>query len=98
MNLKNFLVSNLRKAVLHEPQKEIDIQDSIEQIFIGKGFTKGTDYDREVGRVKVSIKEYKPDFIFPKLDLALEVKFSKTVAKSKEIIDEIIGNIAFPAR
>jgi hypothetical protein len=35
LNLKNFLVSNLRKAVLHEPEKEIDIQDSIEQIFIG---------------------------------------------------------------
>jgi hypothetical protein len=39
--------------------------------------------------VKVSIKEYKPDFIFLKLDLALEVKFSKTTAKSKEIVDQI---------
>lgn len=93
LNLKNFLVSNLRKAVLHEPEKEIDIQDSIEQIFIGKGLSKGTDYDREVGRVKVSIKEYKPDFIFLKLDLALEVKFSKTTAKSKEIVDEINADI-----
>lgn len=38
-------------------------------------------------------KEYKPDFIFPKLDLALEVKLSKTKAKSKEIVDEINADI-----
>lgn len=93
LNLKNFFVSNLRKAILRSPENEIYVQDSIEQILIGRGYSKGLDYDREVGRVKVSIKEVKPDFIFPKLSLALEVKLSKTQTKSKEIVDEINADI-----
>lgn len=93
INLKNFFTSNLRKAVLKEPEIEQDIQDVIEQLLIGKGFAKGIDYDREVGRVKVSIKEVKPDFIFPKLNLALEIKLSKTQNKSKAIVDEINADI-----
>lgn len=93
INLKNFLGSSLRKAILHEPENEAYIQDTIEQLLIGKGLSKGIDYDREVGRLKVSIKEYKPDFIFLKLDLALEIKLSKTKSKSKGIVDEINADI-----
>ncbi len=93
INLKNFMTANLRKAVMREPKDEQYIQDVIEQLLIGKGLTKGIDYDREVGRVRVSIKEYKPDFIFPQLDLALEVKLSKSKAKSKVIVDEINADI-----
>jgi hypothetical protein len=92
-NLKNFFQSNLRKAVLHEPQKESDVQDTVEQLLIGKGLTKGIDYDRETGRVRVSIKEVIPDFILLKLDLALEIKFTKNVAKTKTIVDEINADI-----
>ncbi|HEY1045382.1 MAG TPA: hypothetical protein VGF79_03015 [Bacteroidia bacterium] len=93
LNLKNFLGSSLRKAVLHEPENEMYIQDTVEQLLIGKGLSKGIDYDREVGRLKVSIKEYKPDFIFLKLDLAFEIKLSKSKAKSKAIVDEINADI-----
>ena len=92
-NLKNFFIANLRKAVLKEPEIEEDIQNVIEQLLIGKGFSKGVDYDREVGRIKVSIKEVIPDFIFPKLDLALEIKFSKSKRKSKVLVDEINADI-----
>jgi hypothetical protein len=92
-NLKNFFQANLRKAVLIDPANEYDIQDVAEQILIGKGYLKGFDYDREVGRVKVSIKENKPDFIFQKLDLALEIKFSASKVKSKKIVDEINADI-----
>lgn len=93
LNLKNFFSSNLRKAIMREPENENYIQETVEQLLIGKGFSKGIDYDKEVGRVKVSIKEYKPDFIFPKLDLALEIKISKTKVKSREIVDEINADI-----
>jgi hypothetical protein len=93
LNLKNFFIANLRRAILHDPASEIDIQDTIEQLLIGKGLSKGIDYDREVGRIKISIKEVKPDFIFPKLSLALEIKLSKTKTKSKEIVDEINADI-----
>lgn len=54
---------------------------------------KGVDYDRETGRVKVSIKEVVPDFILPKLGLAIEVKLSKDRSKSKIIVDEINADI-----
>ena len=54
---------------------------------------KGVDYDREVGRVKVSIKEVVPDFILQKLGLAIEVKLSKSATKSRTIVDEINADI-----
>ena len=93
LNLKNFLSVNLRKAVMSEPKREKDIQDLIEQLLIGREMIKGLDYDRERGRVKVSAKEVIPDFIFPKYDLALEVKFTKDSLKTKEIIDQINADI-----
>lgn len=93
-NLKNFLQANLRKAVIRStPEREIDVQDAIEQLLIGRGLTKGLDYDRETGRVKVSIKEVVPDFVFPRLELALEVKLAKDKDKSKVIVDEINADI-----
>ena len=92
-SLTNFLQVNLRKAVFHEPEKEMNIQDAVEQLLIGRGLSKGIDYDRETGRVKVSIKEVVPDFIFPRLGLALEVKLSKDKSKSRAIVDEINADI-----
>lgn len=92
-NLTNFLQVNLRKAIFRVPEKEVDVQDAIEQLLIGRGLTKGIDYDRETGRVKVSIKEVIPDFIFPRLGLALEVKLSKDKNKSRVIVDEINADI-----
>jgi len=92
-NLTNFLQSKLRSAIFEAPTKEKSIQDAIEQLLIGRGLVKGIDYDRETGRVKVSIKESTPDFIFSKLDLALEVKFSHSNNKSKSIVDELNADI-----
>lgn len=92
-SLTNFLQVNLRKAIFREPERESDIQDAIEQLLIGRGLSKGIDYDRETGRVKVSIKEVVPDFIFPRLGLSLEVKLSKDKNKSRIIIDEINADI-----
>jgi len=92
-SLKDFLQANLRRAIFRDPQKEVDIQDAVEQLLIGRGFTKGIDYDRETGRVKISIKEVIPDFIFPRLGLALEIKLSKDKDKSRAIVDEINADI-----
>lgn len=93
LDLKNFLETNLRKAVTEIPRNEKEIQDKIEILLIGKGYSKGIDYDRETGRVKISIKEVIPDFIFPKLGLALEIKFTKDKTKTKAIVDEINADI-----
>ena len=92
-NLKNFLQVNIRKVIFEKPENEYKVQNAVEQLLIGRGFSKGIDYDRETGRVKVSSKEVIPDFIFPKLDLALEVKLCRDKAKLKKIIDEINADI-----
>jgi len=92
-SLRDFFQSNLRKAVFDLPANEKAVQDTVEQLFIGRGFSKGIDYDRETGRVKISIKESVPDFIVPRLSLAVEIKLTKDKAKSKEIVDEINADI-----
>ena len=62
---------------------------------IGRGMRKGIDYDREVGRVKISVKEVVPDFIMPMLSLALEVKLIKTAGQRvRRVVDEINADIA----
>lgn len=47
-----------------------------------------------LGRVKISSKEAVPDFNFVRLSLSLEVKLIKTLARVKEVIDEINADIA----
>jgi hypothetical protein len=92
-SLRDFFAANLRRAVFETPKDEREVQNTVEQLLIGRGMSKGVDYDREVGRVKVSIKEVVPDFIVPRLSLAIEVKLSKDKAKSKMLVDEINADI-----
>ena len=92
-SLRDFFQANLRRAVFNTPTTEREIQDTVEQLLIGRGLVKGVDYDRETGRIKVSIKEVVPDFIMPRLSLAIEVKLSPTKKKSKTIVDEINADI-----
>lgn len=96
--LRDFVQARLRSAVFSRPEREREIQDCLEQLLIGRGLQKGEDYDREVGRVKVSAKEAVPDFVFLKLGLALEVKLVGSVARVKEVIDEINADIAAYAK
>ncbi len=83
----------IRRAIFSTPEKELDVQNAVEQILIGKGLQKGQDYDREVGRVKISSKEVIPDFIFPRQSLALEIKLVKSRSRVGEVIDEINADI-----
>lgn len=94
ISLKDFFQSNLRRAVIHTPNSESDIQDVVEQLLIGHGLSKGINYDREVGRIKIANKEYVPDFVVYQLDMTLEVKFSKDISRSKAIVDEINTDIS----
>jgi REase_DpnII-MboI len=92
-SLRDFISANLRRVIFAPPTKEIEIQNGIETLFVGRGMAKGTDYDRETGRVKVSGKEFVPDFILPQLNLCLEVKLCTNSTKFKEIVDEINADI-----
>jgi hypothetical protein len=91
--LRDFIQANLRKAVFAPPSKEMEVQNSVESLIVGRGMERGTDYDRETGRVKTSGKESIPDFIFPNFKLCLEVKLSTSTDKLKTIVDEINADI-----
>lgn len=92
--IRDFFQARLRSAVLLQPQKELDVQDAVETLLIGRGLQKGVDYDREIGRVRVSAKEVIPDFILPRLSLAIEVKLLKPASRVREVIDEINADVA----
>lgn len=92
-SIRDFVQARLRPAVMRTPDKELEVQDALEALLIGRGLQKGIDYDREVGRVKVSAKEAVPDFILPPLALAIEVKLVKTAARVREVVDEINADI-----
>lgn len=96
-NLENFIKSRLRTAIFSKPDKEIDVQNAIETLFLGRGLSKGTDYDRETGKFEFSGKEYIPDFIIPKLQLCVEVKLLREGRKSK-VIEEISADITAYAK
>lgn len=91
--LRDFLQARLRSAMFRPPEQERDVQDAMEQLLIGRGMQKGQDYDREVGRVKVSTKEVVPDFIVQSLSLAIELKLIKNAPRVKEVVDEINADI-----
>lgn len=92
-NLKAFIESKLRKAIFKMPEREWEVQQAIETLLVGRGMTKGAEYDRETGRVKVSGKEFIPDFVFRKLGLCMEVKLSNSREKLKSIVDEINADV-----
>ncbi len=91
-NIFNFIKSKLRAAVLAQPEKEIEIQNAIELLFIGRNMSKGIDYDRESGKFEFSGKEYIPDFILYKMNLCIEVKLLRDGRRSR-VIDEINADI-----
>ena len=92
-NLSDFIQAKLRRTVFTVPEKEIEVQNAIEALFVGRSMAKGIDYDRETGRVKTSGKESVPDFIIPRLKLCLEVKLLKSEKERKAIVDEINADI-----
>lgn len=91
-NIENFLQSRIRTVVFQKPEKEIDVQNAIESLLLGRGLEKGVDYDRESGKFEFSGREYIPDFVMPKMSLCIEVKLLKEGRKSK-IIEEISADI-----
>ena len=83
-DLRHFLEADLRKVIFEAPRHEREIQSGVEQLLIGRGLVKGVDYDREVGRMKVSIKEVVPDFILAKLSLALRLSWRRRRSRRKQ--------------
>ena len=91
-NIENFLQTRLRTVIFQKPDKELEVQNAIESLLLGRGLSKGIDYDRESGKFEFSGKEYIPDFIIPKFNLCIEVKLLREGKKSK-VIEEISADI-----
>lgn len=91
--LADFIQAHLRDVVFEKPESEKEIQNALETLLIGRGLVKGTDYDRESGKVEYSGKEYIPDFCMRKLGLAIEVKLLKEGRKQSQIIEQISADI-----
>lgn len=91
--LSNFFQDRLRRVILQEPEVEKTIQDAVESLLIGRGLNKGNEYDREPRGIKISGREFIPDFAINKLSLSIEVKLSKTKQKRQDIIEEINADI-----
>ena len=92
--IRDFFQAKLRSAIFRTPESEREVQDAVEQLLIGRGLQKGQEYDREVGRVKVSSKEAVPDFILHRLSLAIELKLIKSTGRIREVVDEINADVA----
>ena len=78
--------------MFQKPEKEIEIQNAIESLLLGRGLSKVMDYDRESGKFEFSGKEYIPDFVISKMSLCIEVKLLREGRKSR-VIDEIGADI-----
>jgi hypothetical protein len=89
LNVINLSERKLRKAVLHPPSKEKDIQDIFETLLIGADIP----YSRENDSIEYSSKTYIPDFTIQRAELAIEIKLSNREGREKEIIAEINDDI-----
>jgi hypothetical protein len=79
----------LRRLFRDQPTKEREVQDALENLFIGADVL----YSRETASIEYSTKTYTPDFTVVKADLAIEVKLCGRVDREKELIAEINDDI-----
>lgn len=92
-DLCNFIQSRLRSVMFAMPENERDVQNAFETLLVGRGYDKGTDYDRESGKVEFSGKEYIPDFCMKKYNLAIELKLLKDTKARSRVIEEMSADI-----
>ncbi len=87
-----FLIERKLRATIRKiPTYESEIQDALENLFIGVGLNK--EFSREKETIEYSSKSYIPDFTFKRINTILEVKLCKTADKEKRIISEINDDI-----
>lgn len=79
------LVDKLRSAVQIEPENEREVQDVFEALLIGAGL----EYSREKEHIPYSSRTYRPDFIIPDINLAIDLKFCNHSSRESKIIQEL---------
>jgi hypothetical protein len=85
LKIINLAERKLRKALRERPSRESEVQDAFENLLIGADIS----YKREKERIEYSSKTYTPDFTFPRLELALDLKFCGSDSAEPRLIKEI---------
>lgn len=85
------LEKQLRKVIRNQPKVEKEVQDGVENLFIGAGFD-GL-FTRDVEVIPYSSKSYKPDFLFSNIQTVVEIKLCNSIDDEKEIVSEINDDI-----
>lgn len=91
LKIISIIENKLRKLIRKIPSNEKEVQDALENLFIGANLDE--EFSREKERIIYSTKTYIPDFVFKKIDTVVEVKFCNSPTKEKEIIDEMNADI-----
>jgi len=81
--------NKLRKTMRAIPQDEKEVQDRFEDVLTSVDFR----YLRDRETISYSSKSYRPDFTFPGIDTALEMKLCNRAEREKDIIAEINDDI-----
>ncbi len=76
-----------------DPKDESIVQERLRMFLDAKDYQKGIDYEKEMGEVNYGGKGFRPDFIFPKLNVALEVKYIKDRESKRECIESMSADI-----
>jgi hypothetical protein len=92
--LSDLLSINLRKVVFSKPEREVEVQNAVETLLVGRGYQKGVHYDRESGRVRFSGKDFIPDFNFHSINTALEIKLLKENSSPSLMVEQLSADIA----
>jgi hypothetical protein len=87
----SLIENSLRKIIRDKPKRESEINDSLENLFIGAGLDGS--FSREKEPIPYSNKKYIPDFVFDSIGAVVETKFVDKEGKDKEIVSQINDDI-----
>ena len=87
----SLIENSLRKIIRDRPKRESEINDSLENLFIGAGLDGS--FSREKESIPYSNKKYIPDFVFDGIGAVVETKFVDREGKDKEIVGQINDDI-----
>ena len=90
LEIVNLLKRRLPRAFRGRPETELDVQNGFETLLAGAEIA----YEREGALIACSSRTFVPDFTFPGLQAALELKLCDRPDREKEIIAEINDEIA----
>ncbi len=87
----SLIENSLRKVIRNLPNRESEINDSLENLFIGAGLDWS--FTGKRSQSLILSKGYIPDFVFESIGATIETKFCDREGKDKEIIGQINDDI-----